>query len=282
MFRVVVDTEEVNRGPYGLQVTGLHEVSPDEAHGFLEQLFGIAAEEHRVEEPTVEVRVDALRGGGICRARGVGCHGGKVERDSDLRALTERVGKGTCRETVSEQQVVSGEHARAEVAQPWGVISPCVAGESCHPRFVQSCPEADPVAERSCHDAGIILEPLRGVPARPAPLVLEGLGQVPVVKRDDRLDVAGTKCVHESQIVVQSRLVDRALAVRLHAWPCYRKTISRDPELRDESNVRLKTVVVVTGNVAVVSMVDRALMMAEGIPDRWALAIVTGGTFYLV
>jgi hypothetical protein len=39
---------------------------------------------------------------------------------------------------------------------------------------------------------------------------------------------------------------------------------------------------VVARNVTVVAMVHRACMVAEGVPDGLALAIVESGTFYLI
>ena len=92
--------------------------------------------------------------------------------------------------------MVRSKNAGAEVFDARRVHSVAVADECRHPGFVQRCPAGYPVPERSGNYARIVLESLSGVPTCPAASVLKALGKVPVVKRDDRLDVSGTQCVH--------------------------------------------------------------------------------------
>ena len=79
-------------------------------------------------------------------------------------------------------------------------------------------------------DGGVVGEALGGVARRPAAGVLEHLGQVPVVERDDRLDAGCEELVDEASVEVQARLVDGARARRQDARPGDAEAIGRQAQ----------------------------------------------------
>ena len=145
-------------------------------HVLIEQVAGIAAEENRVEEPPVEVPVDPPCSGRVLGAWGRRHDRGQIERDPDLGGGTGRVGDDAGCQAVAQQEVVRGEHARTQVAQPWGVLPLGMAYERRYPRLVECDPTRHPVTECRGHDSCVVLESLRGVSVRPSSSILQGLG----------------------------------------------------------------------------------------------------------
>ena len=63
----------------------------------------------------------------------------------------------------------------------------------------------DAVAEGRGHDVGVLGEVVRRRPLRPATVVLERLGQVPVVQRHVRVDAGGEQLIDEPVVEVEAR-----------------------------------------------------------------------------
>ena len=134
----------------------------------------------------------------------------------------------------------------ARAARPWPSSRWCTAAKaaagSCDagrvhaaavaqvgraPRLVERGPGADPVAEAGVHDLGVLGEGLGGLPVGPAAPVLQGLRQVPVVERDDRVDALAEQLVGQPVVEVQAAGVDRAGAVGLDPRPGDREPVRR-------------------------------------------------------
>jgi hypothetical protein len=60
------------------------------------------------------------------------------------------------------------------------------------------------VAEGPAHDVGVVAEATGRVALGPAAGILEGLGEVPVVEGDERLDVVGEQFVDERPVEVEA------------------------------------------------------------------------------
>src|ERR1035441_2870220 len=138
---------------------------------------------------------------------------------------------------------MGGYDAGTDLLVSWSVNTCGITDKGGAPGFVERDPAIDTVSQCSAGDTGEILEATGCVPVQPTPGVLERLGQVPMVKRGDRFDPLGAQGIDEPAVVVQARLVDGGLAVRLHPRPGDRETVRGDPEIREEIHVLLEAVV---------------------------------------
>ena len=182
--------------------------------------------------------------------------------------------------TVTEQQVVRGEHALGGAVVPGRVQAGGVAEERRAPRLVEGRPHVDPVAERVVHVERVLGEPVGGVAVGPAALLLQRLRQVPVVQRQPRQDAGIEQLVDEPLVEVDALRVERA-AVGTHARPRGREAVGLQPHRLHERHVVAVAVVVVARDVAVVAVDDGAGHAAEGVPDRVAAAVLVGGALDL-
>src|SRR5205085_11324426 len=107
-----------------------------------------------------------------------------ADRNADL-AVTELARSATVR----EQHVVDRSQRAAEILLARRVESVCVAEDSVYPRLVDRAPALDAVAVGVEARARVLGERVDDVGVAPAAVVLERLRQIPVVKRDERLDV---------------------------------------------------------------------------------------------
>ena len=222
---VVVDAERVERAcAISAQVAVAHHVGPRPAlprqvAGVGEQVGGVGAAEHRVEEDPVVQRVDPARGVPVELVRRVVRVGdGEVERDARARWSAPRAAQLVDHEAVAEQQVVGGDQPGDALLPAGRVLAAGVAEERRAPRLVERRPDRDTVADGVVHGGGVLGEPVGRVPVGPAARVLERLRQVPVVERQPRRDAGVVQLVDEPAVEVEPALVDRA-AVRAHPRP---------------------------------------------------------------
>ena len=185
---------------------------------------GYCTAEDRVEEPAVELPVDAPGGievGGVRRVDRVG--DGEVQRDAEVQRRVARA-QLAHRLPVAEQQVVGCQHALALAVVPGRVQARGVAEERRAPRLVERGPHVHPVAERVVHVERVLGEALGGVADGPAALLLQRLRQIPVVQRQPRQDAGIQQLVDEALVEVDALRVERA-AVGAHARPRRREAV---------------------------------------------------------
>ena len=115
----------------------------------------------------------------------------------------------------------------------------------------------DPIAEGGGHDVGVLGEVVRRRPLRPAALVLQHLGQVPVVQRDVRLDPGGEQLVDEPVVEVEARRGDVTATVGDHPRPGDREPVGAEAEFAHQPDVGRGMLVVAAGDVAVAAVEDR-------------------------
>jgi hypothetical protein len=240
----------------------------------------VAAEDRVQEDPVVQP-VDAPGGVQVeLVGRVVGVGDGEVERDAELV-----VGAATAQlvhdQAVPQQQVVRGDEAGDALLPSRRVLAAGVAEERRAPRLVERRPRRDAVAERVVQRGGVLGEPVGGVAVGPAALVLERLGEVPVVERQPRADAGVVELVDETAVEVQPALVDGA-GVGAHPVPGHREPVRRQAEVAHHRDVLGHPVVVVAGDVARVPVHHGAGDPAERVPDRRRAAVLGGGALDLV
>ena len=148
-----------------------------------------------------------------------------------------------------------------------------VAQHGHHPGLVVGGDGGHAVAEAAGHAARVVDEAVHRVAVRPAALLLQRLGQVPVVQRQVGLDAARQQAVDQALVEVQALGVPGARAVGLHARPRRpRSGRHRRPGSRDEVQVLCPAVVVVAGDVAVAAVGDGAGHGGRSCPRSTALA----------
>ncbi len=240
---------------------------------------GYCAAQHGVEEEPVVQPVDAARRLVVHGLVGDRVGHREVEADAPLHlvASAERVQH----QAVAEQQVVRGDQAHRTFLTARSVHAGGVAEEGRAPRLVERRPHRDAVAEHVVHGRRQVGEAVRRVAVGPAAGVLEGLGQVPVVERQPRVDPVPEQLVDEPVVERQPLRVDLS-AARPDAGPGDGEAIGRQAELGHQRDVVGHAVVVVAGDVAVVAVRDRTRGVREGVPDRRRAAVLVGGALDLV
>src|SRR3712207_5103474 len=141
----------------------------------------------------------------------------------------------------------------------------------------------DAVAELLGHIPRVVGERLWCL-ARPPPAVpvLQGLRQVPVVERGERLDADGEQFVDEAVVEVQPLRVGRTGAFGEDARPGDREAVGISAKIPHQRHVFFVAVVVVIGDVTGVAVLDLARSVGEGVPDRLALAVFVPRSLDLV
>ncbi len=115
----------------------------------------------------------------------------------------------------------------------------------------------------------------------PAAIPHQGQRQIPMVQRRIGLDPACLAAINEAVVKIQTLLIDRPETIGNDARPGDRETIGLHPHLLDEIEVFLPAIVMIAGDIAIVTPKDMARHIAEGIPDGGLAAIRLGGTFDL-
>ena len=140
--------------------------------------------------------------------------------------------------------------------------------------LVERGPAAHPVAEGSERQIGVVGEGVDDAAVDPAALVLEGLRQVPVIERDVGRDAGVEQFVDEARVEVDALLVDRASPFGDQARPAQREAIAGDADVLHQRHVFAIAMVVVGAAIAGDVARDLAGRVAEGVPDRGALAVL--------
>src|SRR5262249_19334290 len=141
----------------------------------------------------------------------------------------------------------------------------------------------DAVAELLGHVPRVVGKGLRGLDRLPAAVfVLEGLRQIPVVQRRERLDARREQLVHEPAVEVEALRIRLAATFGEDPRPRNREPVRGRADGLHQSDVLLVPVVVIVGDVAVLVVLDLPGRVGVRIPDRRALAVLVPGAFDLV
>ncbi len=244
-------------------------------------ILGVAAAVEGVEpEPGLLPRGALRRGEVLGPGRGRPRRGG-IQDDADRRVQAA----GAVRahgEAVAEEEVVGRAVRGGLVAPARGVEPVAVAEEGGAPGLVDGEPAADAVAQRAEEDVRVVGEALRGPALGPAPRLLEGRGQVPVVDRRRGLDAGLEEGVGQAAVVVEAGLERPARAGRLDARPGDGEAVRADAEASEELDILGPAAVGVAGEVAGHAPEHGPGPAAEVVPYRPAAAVRRGRALDLV
>jgi len=235
----------------------------------------------RVQVQPVLQRIHILRRTQVSLAVRGRVFGIQIEHDAYLAARTVAA-EHRDRPAVPEEQVMRRRDGFANVLVAGRVVAPVVAEQRADRRLVQRHPVLDPVAQPPRHRLRILRERLRGVPRRPAALVLQRLRQVPMVQRRVGRDARGQQAVHEPAVEIQPHRVDLAVAARQDARPANREPVRLEPQLLHQRDILAPAMVVVTGHIARIAVKDAPRRVREAIPDALTLAVLVPGPLDLV
>jgi hypothetical protein len=136
-------------------------------------------------------------------------------------------------------------------------------------------------AQFAAHQVGVVGEAIGRLAVQPAALVLQVLGQIPVIERDEGLDAALAQAIDQALVEVDALGVGLASQVH-HARPGNGKAVGIHAQTLQDVQVFVEAVVVVAGHVAVLAAQHLARRGAEAVPDRFEPAVFMCGALDLV
>ena len=148
-----------------------------------------------------------------------------------------------------------------------------VAQERRHPWLVVRDPVGHEIPEVVEENRRILGEPVDDVARRPAALVLERLGQVPVVQRRQRPDPSLEHALDERPVEVEAALIRRPTSGRLDPRPRDREAVALEAERLHQVEILAPAVVVLARGVTRVAEVHLPLGGGEPVPDGLAAAV---------
>mmetsp|Transcript_5758 Transcript_5758/g.22365 ORF Transcript_5758/g.22365 Transcript_5758/m.22365 type:complete len:444 (+) Transcript_5758:3338-4669(+) len=275
---VVIHAEEVGRGGDGLQVARRHMRGGSAEQ--CQRVFGIAAAVQGIQEPAVAQAVMAPHRGQVLGAVGGGGNRMQAQRDADLGAGRVAADQRH-RLAVRQQHMVAGLDGVGQPGAARCMHALPVAHDAGAPGFVVRDPVLDAVAQATGHQLGVVEEGADGVARDPAALLLQCLGQVPVVEGAPGVQAAFEHAVHQPVVEREPRLVRHPPPLRQHARPGDRETVGVDAQRPGQVQVLRPAVVVVAGHQGIGAIADAAGLAAEAVPDGLALAVGLAGTLDL-
>ena len=235
------------------------------------QVGRVAPQQHGLEEHPVPQRVEELGGPDVGLVLGRRPHRRVVV--GAPHALRPRRAQRDRPASVGEQQVVGDVQRVEHQLPPRGVDADGVPEHRGDVGLVDRHPVGDAIGETLGHDRGVLLEPVDGAAVEPAAVVLERLGQVPVVERGHRVDPGGQQLVDEPVVEVQARGVDGSATVGLDPRPGDGEAVVPGAELLHQPDVLDVAVVVTRGGRARGAVPHHAGGGGEGVPDRRPAAL---------
>jgi hypothetical protein len=168
---------------------------------------------------------------------------------------------------MGQQQVVRGPYRVLKVLLARRMDASVVAQVRRAPGLVKGNPVLDPIPQVLGYQVGIFGESVGRLPARPAALVFQGLGQIPVVEGGPGGNTLFQEGIHQPVVKVQAPGVHPPPALGQDARPGHREAVGVHPQLFHQGDVLWIAVVVIAGHIPVVAAFNFSGGMAEGIPD---------------
>ena len=249
---------------------------------FLEPPGGVGPPDDGIEQ--VGIPADIGHGGGL-GAGGVLDQGHGDERvvhQADLGVLAGELPHQAHRPAMGQEGMVIGLVELAPAHVQAGSMLPVFIGLADEAGdFVHGHPMPHPVSQAADDGLGIDGEGIGGAAGHPAALVLQGLGQIPVVQGDVGLDAGLEQGVGEPIVEVQTGLVDGAPARGDNPGPGGAEAVGLGPQLLHETDILGIAVVMITGDIAIMASGHLPRRAAEAIPDAFAAAVFPGRAFHL-
>ena len=105
--------------------------------------------------------------------------------------------------------------------------------------------------------------------------------EVPVEERDPRSHVPLQQGVDQPVVEIQSGFID-GMPIRQDARPAYGQAVGVGPQVGDQADIFVVSVVVVTSAVSAVVVEHGTWLVAEGIPNAGSAAVRIRGALDLV
>src|SRR5699024_1521817 len=202
---VVINAEHIGgRGDPPL-ITGAHETEVAHVGEVAHEVIGVPLPYDRVEEDPIPHRVDLPSRFAILAALRVGgTYHVEVEGDGDPGAIAQDAPDASCTEPMGKVEVMGRGKRRLRFLASRGVHPGGVSEERRAPGFVHGAPQGDPIPEPAGHFPGVVSEMERGIPVRPAPSILQILGQIPVIEREDGVDSPFEETVDQTIVEIDT------------------------------------------------------------------------------
>ncbi len=157
-----------------------------------------------------------------------------------------------------------------------------IAAVGDNPRLVERHPLFHAAIELAEHDLRIFGKPVRDVGVEPAAAIIERCRQVPVIEREQRLDVVLEQLVDEAVVEIQSCGVHLAGARGQDAAPRNAEAVRLHSELSHQRNIFGPTAIVIARDVASVAIAHQSVRVHEAMPDARASAVSNRRAFDLI
>ena len=157
-----------------------------------------------------------------------------------------------------------------------------IAAVGDDPRLVERCPDRLPVVESAEHHRRVFGEPAGDVAIEPSAAIIERRRQIPMKKRDERLNVRGAKRIDQAPVEVQSFLIHAPFAFRKNSAPRNAESIGIQSELAHERDVRFVTMVMIASDITVFIVRHQSGCVTEAVPDTRAGSIGERRSFNLI
>src|SRR5262249_35062521 len=115
-----------------------------------------------------------------------------------------------------------------------------------------------------------------------APLIFQGLRQIPVVQGYPRLDTVRQELIDNPIVKIQSLGIHGAVAGGNYAWPRQRNSRGVQSQLGLNRDVLPVAMVEVARDIAGLTTFDLARGVRKTVPDRFSLAVFVPGAFDLI
>ena len=241
----------------------------------LQDIRRVDALEQRVEIPAVQHTVVDQSGALVLVARGGWLDRAQVQNDTHPGRASAHVAAHHRRgHAVREQQVVGDAWVQGRVGEAGGVGAGGMAEPRHDPGLVVRYPVVHTVAQPVRDDLRVVGEAVDCLAVGPAATVLQGLGQVPVVERDERPDAALEQELDQAIVEVEPRSVGPPASFRLHARPGHREAVGAQAHLAHQGHVVAGAMIVIVGGLTGAAVGDLARDGGEDVPNALAPPIL--------
>ena len=171
---------------------------------------------------------------------------------------------------------------QGRVGEAGGVDAGGMAEPRHDPGLVVRYPVVHTVAQPVRDDVRVVGEAVDCLAVGPAATVLQGLGQVPVVEREERPDPALEQELDQAIVEVEPRSVGPPASLGLHARPGHREAVGAQTQLAHQGHVVAGAMIVIVGGLTRAAVGDLAGDGGEAVPHALAPPILMGRALDLI
>ena len=183
---------------------------------------------------------------------------------------------------MTQQQVVGRDDRRLRISQTGGMDAHPVPQIGRAEGLIDGNPALHPISQVPGHHIGILGKSQRGRAAEPAAAIVLDPRQIPVIQRERWLDVVFEQLIDQPIVERQPLRIGGAGALGNDPRPGHREPVRADAQLGHERHILAHPVVVIGGDVAVLSLIHRSGYRGKHIPDGRTAPVLLGSPFNLV